>query len=130
MSRQKKIEEFDEDIDFSTLFGTFHAASVEQDNEPMFKIVGIGEEYAQPCHRCGEQPAFHIANFSDKEKYPSNVYICCSHCSACDGKWYPNKETALAEWNRRNFGSKPRDKSKEDMFDFVNRIMKNVKIKD
>lgn len=130
MARRKKTEEFDEGIEFDTLFGMFHSASVEQDKKPMFKIVVIGEEYAQPCRCCGEQPALHIANFKEKENYPSNVYVCCSHCSSCDGNWYPDRETALAEWNNRNFGSKPRDKSKEDMYDFVNKIMKNFKIPD
>jgi len=130
MPKRKKTEEFDESIEFNNLFGTFHAASVEQYNEPMFKIVVIGEGYAQPCHCCGDQPALHIANFKDKEKHPSNIYICCSHCSDCDGNWYTDKETALAEWNRRNFGSKPRDKSKDDMYDFINKIMDDFKITD
>lgn len=130
MPKEKKIEDSDDNLEFDTLFGAFHAESVEQDKEPMFKIAVIGEEYAQPCRCCGEQPSIHIANFKNKEKYPSNIYICCSHCSSCDGKWYPDRETALAEWNRRNLGSGTRDRSKEDMFDFVNNIMKNFKIPD
>lgn len=130
MPRHKKTDEFDEGLEFDSLFGTFHASSLEQDKEPMFKIVPIGEEYAQPCHNCGDQPALHIANFKNKEKYPSSVYICCSHCSECDGKWYADRESALAEWNRRNMGSKPRDKSVKDGYDFIKEIMSDSKISD
>lgn len=127
MSRTRKTEDVDEGLEFDALFGLFHAASEEQDKEPMFKIVVVGEEYAQPCRCCGEQPSLHIANFKDKEKHPSNVYVCCSHCSSCDGKWYPSRESALEEWNRRNMGSAPRDRTKEDIYDFVKKVMENVK---
>ena len=130
MPRRKKTDGIGEGLEFDTLFGTFHAESIKQDEEPIFKIVTVGEDYAQRCHNCGEQPAFHIANFKDKEKHPDNVYICCSHCSNCDGNWYPDRESALAEWNRRNLGSKPRDKSKKDIYDFVAEIMKDFKIRD
>lgn len=130
MPRRKKTDEIDEGLEFDSLFGTFHASSVEQDKEPMFKIVVVGEEYAQPCRSCGDQPALHIANFKDKQKYPSSVYICCSHCSECDGKWYADNASALAEWNRRNLGSKPRDKSVKDDYDFIKEIMSDSKILD
>lgn len=130
MKKGNTTKEFCDNAGFDAVFGEFRAESVEYDKEPMFDISVIGEEYAQPCRCCGEQPAVHVANFSDKENHPSNVYICCSHCSECDGKWYPDRESALAEWNNRNIGSKPRDKSKEDVYDFIGKIMENFKILD
>ena len=127
MTRRRKNTEFDEGLEFDNLFGTFHASSVEEDKEPIFKLVQITEEYAQPCRCCGAQPTIHVANFSDKEGHPNNIYISCSHCSECDGKWYPDRETALAEWNRLHMGSVPRKPDAKDMYDFVGKIMETVK---
>ena len=128
MGRHKKVDVVSgDDLEFDTLFGSFRSPTVE-DEEPMFKIETIGEEYAEPCRECGDQPSVHVANFSDKMKYRDNVYICCSHCSACDGKWYPDKKSAIDEWNRRNAGSAPRDRSKKDGYDFIKEIMDDVKV--
>lgn len=113
---------------FDEVFGAFQADSVDYDREPLAKIEQISADYAQPCRDCGDLPAFHIANFKDKAAHPNNVYICCSHCSHCDGKWYPDKETALKAWNEENMGSKPRDRSKKDHYDFVNEVMKDFHI--
>lgn len=119
--------EKEDNLNFDDIFGAFQAASAQEDDKPMSKIAVIEEKYAQPCFRCGEQPAVHTVNFKDKNAHPKNVYICCSHCSSCDGEWYMDKETALAAWNERNLGAAPRNRNIEDIYDFTARIMENVK---
>ena len=128
---ENDIESDDENLDFSEIFGAFRAESIEYGKEPVFKIVAVDREHAQPCRCCGEQPALHIADFKDKKRYPDNVYICCSHCSEGDGTWYPDRESALNAWNEQNFGALPRtNRDEEDIFDFTKRIMKNFKMVD
>lgn len=129
---EQENENWIEDVNLSAVLDNFIPEGDETSNlkKSLFNVTKIGEEYAQPCHVCGAQPSVHVANFTDRSGHPNNVYISCSHCSSCDGKWYASREDALEEWNRVNMGSKPKDPSKEDEYDFVNKIMKNFRIPD
>lgn len=119
-----------EGLMFDDLVGTYQAPAADVDSQPISRVVVVDAEYAEPCHECGDQPALHIMNFKNKAANPNNVYICCSHCSACDGEFYESREVALAEWNRQNAGSKRRDRSVKDDYDFIKEIMDDMKIPD
>ena len=127
---KRKSKEIDEGLEFDNMFGTFQAESVDDESRPLFKTVLIGEEFAQPCHCCGSQPKLHIADFRNPEEHPGKVYVCCSHCLSCDGKWYASREEALEQWNFLNMGSMPRDPSVKDERDLVDDIMDDFRIPD
>jgi hypothetical protein len=114
--------------EFSDIFGNFIPEAIDEDKSPIANVERLTPREAQPCRDCGDQPAVHLVNFKDKAAHPKPWYICCSHCSACDGEWYATREEAVAEWNRLNLGSIPRDMTKEDGQDFIHKVMEDFKI--
>ena len=110
---------------------TFNFSSTStESHKPLFDQETIGEELAQPCHECGDQPVVHIGNFRDVAGHPKRIYICCPHCGNCIDGWFESKDEAIEEWNRLNMGSKPRDKSEKDRYDIIDDVMKDFKIPD
>ena len=121
---------FDREDALNTILGYFQSESKAEEKKPLAKIVEVGDDRAQYCSHCGGLPSLHIANFKDKDAHPDNVYICCSHCGECDGKWYPDEQSALDAWNEANLGSLPRNPKDKDMYDIIKEMVENMKLPD
>lgn len=121
---------FDSEEALNAIIGYYQSESKAEEKKPLAKIVDVGDDKAQYCRYCGGLPSLHIANFKDKDAHPNNVYVCCSHCGECDGKWYPDEQSALEAWNELNLGSLPRNQKERDIYDDAVEAVKNIRLPD